>query len=328
MPAWFVWTKVGRLNTGYLYNEKKAVHKNFRKHITLCHARQLRANIQATCTKIVHNGEVITNQPCILWVFRDNLESLSTSDQASPLLAEPREAANELESASYFNPDLIFDTEICVEAAQKALKSAGPDQLDPKHICKGGEMLKLWLKRIYNTIVSKTGTSILVYLCFKQEGILKHGIITPIKGKGKNPLLTTNYRGITATSSLAKLFEIIILRRLDYGLPDTCQTAYQKGLSCIIDATFATQEAILKNGCQPYLCFYDIEKAFDSVELPILLKRLYDCGINGKLWRLIKCWYSNSVSQVKLLRSSSDLFVTSRGVKQGSILYNLHSPPE
>ena len=90
-----------------------------------------------------------------------------------------------------------------------------------------------------------------------------------------------------------------------------------------MDAIFATQEALLvhlKNGGKPYLCFYDMEKAFDSIELPILLRRLYDCGVNGKLWRIIKSWYSNSTCRVKLRNSLSDPFQTSRGVKQGSVL--------
>ena len=37
------------------------------------------------------------------------------------------------------------------------------------------------------------------------------------------------------------------------------------------------------DGGKPFLCFYDIEKAFDSVELPILLKQLHQIGMNGKL---------------------------------------------
>ena len=41
----------------------------------------------------------------------------------------------------------------------------------------------------------------------------------------------------------------------------------QKSISCV-DAIFATQEVLLnlvRQGSNPYLCFYDIEKAFDSI---------------------------------------------------------------
>ena len=33
---------------------------------------------------------------------------------------------------------------------------------------------------------------------------------------------------------------------------------------------------------KPFLCFFNTDKAFDSVKIPILLKWLYSIGINGK----------------------------------------------
>ena len=69
-----------------------------------------------------------------------------------------------------------------------------------------------------------------------------------------------------------------------------------------------------------YLCLFDIEKAFDSVELPILLQHLYNIGANRKFWRLIKNWYTNSTSRVRVHNQLSDPFTVERGVKQGSVL--------
>ena len=63
-----------------------------------------------------------------------------------------------------------------------------------------------------------------------------------------------------------------------------------------------------------------IEKAYDSVKIPILLKQLYSVGINGKLWRLLKRWYSTSSARVKVNGHVSSSFDISRGVKQGSFL--------
>ena len=129
----------------------------------------------------------------------------------------------------------------------------------------GGDTLKLWLKKIFNTIVSLE----------ELPASLNEGLIIPVhKGKGKDPFLPGSYSGITLSSVISKLFEIILLQCLspvleDAGVPDLAQTAYQKGLSCA-DAIFATQEALLthvREGGKPFLCFYDIEKAFDSVEL-------------------------------------------------------------
>ena len=38
----------------------------------------------------------------------------------------------------------------------------------------------------------------------------------------------------------------------------------------------------LRGGSQVFVCLYDLQKAFDSVEYPVLLKRLYEVGVNGK----------------------------------------------
>ena len=162
--------------------------------------------------------------------------------------------------------------------------------MDPEHIFYGGEALKLWLKKLFNRIIALEE----IPTC------LNEGLIIPVyKGNGKDPLLPDSYRGITLSSVITKLFEIVLLQRLtplleEVGFPDFSQTAYQKGISCS-DAIFATQEALLthaRDNGKPFLCFYDVEKAFDSVELPILLKELWAIGINGKLWRIVKNWYT------------------------------------
>ena len=68
------------------------------------------------------------------------------------------------------------------------------------------------------------------------------------------------------------------------------------------------------------MCLYDLQKAFDSVEYPVLLKRLFDAGINGKMWRLLKSWYDGGSCQVKLNSTLSSCYSIKRGVKQGSFL--------
>ena len=90
-----------------------------------------------------------------------------------------------------------------------------------------------------------------------------------------------------------------------------------------ISAIFSTQETILKHirdGDTPYLCFFDLEKAFDSVEFSTLLSHIFKLGVNGRCWRLIKDWYSNTSSVVKVNGICSDCFPVGRGVKQGSVL--------
>ena len=147
------------------------------------------------------------------------------------------------------------------------------------------------------------------------------------KGGGKDPLNTNSYRGITLNSVISKVLETLILNRLEplfmeAGLPHPNQTAYRKHVSCA-DAIFSTQEVInryLQEGGKVYMCLYDLEKAFDSVEFSILLKRLFDVGVNAKTWRILQDWYTESQSSVRLGQHVSSPFVLGRGVRQGSVL--------
>ena len=65
---------------------------------------------------------------------------------------------------------------------------------------------------------------------------------------------------------------------------------------------------------------YDLQKAFDSVEFPVLLDHLFSIGINGKTWRIIKNWYEGGSCCVKLEDRLSNDFLIQKGVWQGSVL--------
>ena len=126
---------------------------------------------------------------------------------------------------------------------------------------------------------------------------------------------------------ISKVLEFLVLERLERvfasaGLPHINQCAYRRGVSCA-DAIFATQEVVaryLRGGSRVYMCLYDLRKAFDSVEYPVLLEKLFNAGVNGKMWHLLKSWYTGVSCQVKLDGMLSPSFQVERGVKQGSVL--------
>ena len=73
------------------------------------------------------------------------------------------------------------------------------------------------------------------------------------------------------------------------GIPHHAQTAYQAGVSCC-DAT----EGYIDSGFIMFQCFYDLEKAIDSIEHNILQNHLYKAGINRKAWRVIGAFYDRA----------------------------------
>ena len=133
----------------------------------------------------------------------------------------------------------------------------------------GGEMLKVQVKKIFNW-------NIAVHL--------KEGVLYPVyKEKGKDFVQMKNYCGITLSSD----YKLILLHCLfpifeETDFPDISQTACQRGQSCA-HTIYAAQEALLtrQRRWNQYICFYDVEKAFDSTELPILLKQLFVIGIKA-----------------------------------------------
>ena len=69
-----------------------------------------------------------------------------------------------------------------------------------------------------------------------------------------------------------------------------------------------------------YGCFVDFSKAFDSVPRDILLSKLKKCGIDGKVYDIIRKIYTEDMAAVKFGEKISDPFKTNRGVRQGCVL--------
>ena len=268
------------------------------------------------------SGEVISDQQAVSEEFVRFFSNLSTST------INKNVSSNRISTAHQrsYHPAAIdpLSEEFSIAEILKAVKSlkcgkaSGHDNILSEHIKFGGPMLIKWLKKVFNRITALE----------EIPSCLRVGIITPIyKRKGKDPLDVSSYRGITISSVFAKLYETLILDRMSpivdiLNLPDCLQTAYRKGLSCS-DAIFFTQETILSflnDGGHPLLGMYDLEKAYDSVEHCILLERLLEVGVGGRVWRIIANWYSSSESSIRLPSTVSSSFPVTRGVRQGSVL--------
>ena len=125
--------------------------------------------------------------------------------------------------------------------------------------------------------------------CFKQ------GIIIPIpKGGGKDRSVKANHRPITLLSVLYKLYEKVLLVRIDSWLKghekiNKLQGAFYENCSSK-DVALLLNEIISyyrESGETLYVGMLDAEKAFDSVWKEGLMFKLYDIGLIGKIWKKI-----------------------------------------
>ena len=137
-----------------------------------------------------------------------------------------------------------------------------------------------------------------------------------------------NFRGITITSSLGKLFNRILNTRLECfrtnsNLKRREQIAYEKGKRTT-DHLFTLNTLLEKyklSNNSMYACFIDMRKAFDTVIHESVLIKLLNSNVNGNFYKIIKDMYSNVNLSVKLNAiERTEYFNSEVGIRQGDNL--------
>lgn len=178
----------------------------------------------------------------------------------------------------------------------------------------------------------ETLTPVITYLvnlslrtgCFPTA--LKHAIIVPIHKNGDKGVVG-NYRPISILTSLSKIFEKVINKRIiEYlelnHLLSSNQYGFRRGKSTS-EAVLKLTDFVTKNldsKKKTLAIFLDLAKAFDSVSIPKLLDKLEHLGIRGIQHKLITNYMSGRTQSVKVSDHVSDPLPVNYGVPQGSIL--------
>ena len=76
----------------------------------------------------------------------------------------------------------------------------------------------------------------------------------------------------------------------------------------------------LREGKHTYAFFLDVCKAYDTVWCDGLWVKLWDMGVKGRMWRVIKNMYEASKSAILLEVEKSAAFSVEQGVAQGCSL--------
>ena len=155
----------------------------------------------------------------------------------------------------------------------------------------------------------------------------KKALILVFAKAGEDPTLPTSYRPISLLNTMSKAFEATIITRLkseinsknpikdeQFGFRDGHSTQHQ-----IIRVT----EYITRNFNWKYntgAVLLDVEKAFDSVWINGLLRKLIEAKISGRIIRLLASYLSDRSFEVTLNGITSGEFPIEAGVPQGSLL--------
>ena len=155
---------------------------------------------------------------------------------------------------------------------------------------------------------------------------LKEGIVAPIF-KGGNKSEPSNYRTVVLTSHVSKLFERVVagqlVRHLELGrYISPNQHGFRQGRSCSSQLLQHYYDVLrgLESGCDVDVIYLDFSKAFDKVDLGLLLCKLRSIGVVDSLITWIKSFLLGRRQRVVVDGHSSHWNEVVSGVPQGTIL--------
>ena len=164
------------------------------------------------------------------------------------------------------------------------------------------------------------------FACGVFPDVLKIGTIIPVHKRGCDRI-PANYRPITISPFLSKVFEKVIYSRLiDHfdcnNIISAQQFGFRKNMSTF-DALIQVTEFIYKALNDRKSCLnilIDYSRAFDTVNHEILLKKLKRYGIQGLAHQLISSFLLNRKQCVRINNIHSDYITTNISIPQGSVV--------
>ena len=151
-----------------------------------------------------------------------------------------------------------------------------------------------------------------------------YGVVIPLVKNTEGNLFTTdNYRGITISPVISKIFEMVIMRLFDdLVTSDPLQFGFKQNSSCN-HALFTLKTVInhhVANSATVNICALDISKAFDRVDHFALLQLLMDKNISKMFIGVLLDWLLKSFVCVRWGGALSFWYRITAGVRQGGIL--------
>ena len=189
--------------------------------------------------------------------------------------------------------------------------SYGPDEISPSFIYNCRFVLSPVLLKLFKISLS-CGV-------FPEEW--KKSYITPIFKSG-NRTLIENYRPISKISIFSKIFESIVASKIYFPIKNIIipeQHGFMSGRSTTTNL-MVLEEFILnafREGAQVDVIYTDFSKAFDRVNIKILIKKLEALGIHGSFLEWLESYLTDRRQAVKIKNGLSGEIMVKSGVPQG-----------
>jgi hypothetical protein len=269
-------------------------------------------------------------------------EAVTDKEKAEALVSHFQSIHQDLFSISTPEQDRI-DTE--VEAMLKTESPPDNDYLDsmrtnPHEIFKIVKRLKIGKAfgedNVQNIVLKNLPRKAIIQLNHIVNAIFnlnyfpvkfKSAVIIPIPKSGKNKMKISSYRPISLLSSTAKVVEKIIQIRLNkiivkHRLDKPTQMGFKKNHSTTLQLARIINEILIEfnKDKTTAMTLIDLEKAFDTVWINGLVKKMCVNGININFAKLIHSYLAQRDIKVKVNNTLSTTKTINRGVPQGSVI--------
>ncbi|GBN55988.1 RNA-directed DNA polymerase from mobile element jockey [Araneus ventricosus] len=192
------------------------------------------------------------------------------------------------------------------------------------------------LDQISNRMLKNLPLKFILYITFLLNVLMqncyfpncwKTAVVVPIPKPNSDLSLPQNYRPISLLSCLSKVFESVLLRRLNQFLDDNNiiiseQFGFRKKLSTnhqLVRVTELIHDGFEKSETTGAL-FLDIAKAFDKIWHDGLLLKLMRLGVSAQLIKILRSYLTSRNFQVRINHIISSPRPILSGCAQGSLL--------
>ena len=138
-----------------------------------------------------------------------------------------------------------------------------------------------------------------------------------------NSCNVSDFRGITISPVISKIFELCLVNILDdYLFTSDLQFGFKKGIGCnhAIYTLRSTVDHFVKNNSTVKLCSLDLTKAFDKVNYFQLFNKLLEKKFPRKIIVILLTWYLNTSITVRWKNCLSESVALKAGIRQGGVL--------
>lgn len=272
--------------------------------------------------ELIENGDVANTEEDMSEVLARTFAKNSDDSDSSDEALRQRESLLGYQTVPFDNTCVELNLPFSLEEMSQALRvakgrSAGPDGITYQMLKNLPPQGKSRLLLILNKVFSE-GTI---------PDVWKTANIIPILKPDKDPTDPKSYRPISLLSCVGKLLEKMVSSRLNWWLESNhLLSDYQSGFRrnrCTTDNLAYLQNFMANkiNEKEHISCIsLDIEKAYEKVWRIVIINKLRDWGLEGRIFKYIDNFLRDRQFNVYVGNKMSSRFTQENGTPTGSVL--------